>query len=151
MMLPEGINVRLLFLPEGEDPDSFARNHTAADFKKYIEENQKDCIQFKTDYLLQGVTDPVKRSEAINSIIRSLSLIPDNVVRATYIHDTAYRLGMSERVIIDQMNKMIRAGKEKGTTTSQGILPEIRLLSSRHCNPPRLFSVPAWWRKCLCR
>lgn len=119
MMLPEGINVRLLFLPEGEDPDSFARNHTAADFKKYIEENQKDCIQFKTDYLLQGVTDPVKRSEAINSIIRSLSLIPDNVVRATYIHDTAYRLGMSERVIIDQMNKMIRAGKEKGTTASQ--------------------------------
>lgn len=123
MMLPEGINVRLLFLPEGEDPDSFARNHTAADFKKYIEENQKDCIQFKTDYLLQGVTDPVKRSEAINNIIRSLSLIPDNVVRATYIHDTAYRLGMSERVIIDQMNKMIRAGKEKGTTTSQGDTP----------------------------
>lgn len=123
MMLPEGINVRLLFLPEGEDPDSFARKHTAADFKKYIEENQKDCIQFKTDYLLQGVTDPVKRSEAINSIIRSLSLIPDNVVRATYIHDTAYRLGMSERVIIDQMNKMIRAGKEKGTTTSQGDTP----------------------------
>ena len=123
MMLPEGINVRLLFLPEGEDPDSFARNHTAADFKKYIDENQKDCIQFKTDYLLQGVTDPVKRSEAINSIIRSLSLIPDNVVRATYIHDTAYRLGMSEQVIIDQMNKMIRAGKEKGTTTSQGDTP----------------------------
>lgn len=123
MMLPEGINVRLLFLPEGEDPDSFARNHTAADFKKYIEENQKDCIQFKTDYLLQGVTDPVKRSEAINSIIRSLSLIPDNVVRATYIHDTAYRLGMSERVIIDQMNKMIRAGKEKSTTASQGDTP----------------------------
>ena len=123
MMLPEGINVRLLFLPEGEDPDSFARNHTAADFKKYIDENQKDCIQFKTDYLLQGVTDPVKRSEAINSIIRSLSLIPDNVVRATYIHDTAYRLGMSEQVIIDQMNKMIRAGKEKGTTASQGDTP----------------------------
>lgn len=116
MMLPEGINVRLLFLPEGEDPDSFARNHTAADFKKYIEENQKDCIQFKIDFLLKGVTDPVKRSEAINSIIRSLSLIPDNVVRATYIHDTAFRLGMSEQVIINQMNKMIRAGKEKGSS-----------------------------------
>ena len=116
MMLPEGINVRLLCLPEGEDPDSFARNHTAADFKKYIEENQKDCIQFKIDFLLKGVTDPVKRSEAINSIIRSLSLIPDNVVRATYIHDTAFRLGMSEQVIINQMNKMIRAGKEKGSS-----------------------------------
>ena len=116
MMLPEGINVRLLFLPEGEDPDSFARNHTAADFKKYIEKNQKDCIQFKIDFLLKGVTDPVKRSEAINSIIRSLSLIPDNVVRATYIHDTAFRLGMSEQVIINQMNKMIRAGKEKGSS-----------------------------------
>ena len=116
MMLPEGINVKLLFLPEGEDPDSYARSHTAADFKKYIEEHQKDCIEFKTEYLLKGVTDPIKRSEAINSIIRSLSLIPDNVVRATYIHDTAYRLGMSEVVIINQMNKMIREGKEKGTS-----------------------------------
>ena len=113
MMLPEGINVKLLFLPEGEDPDSFSRNHTAADFKRYIDENQKDCIMFKIDFLLKGVTDPIKRSAAINSIVKSLSLIPDQVVRATYIHDTAFRLGMSEQVIINQMNKMIRGEKDE--------------------------------------
>ena len=113
MMLPEGINLKLLFLPEGEDPDSFARNHTAADFKQYIADNQKDCIQFKIDYLLGGVTDPIKRSEAINSVVKSLSLIPDQVVRAAYLHDSAFRLNMSEQVLINQMNKMIRADKEK--------------------------------------
>ena len=68
---------------------------------------------FKIDFLLKGVTDPIKRSAAINSIVKSLSLIPDQVVRATYIHDTAFRLGMSEQVIINQMNKMIRGEKDE--------------------------------------
>ncbi len=67
MLLEEEMNVKVLFLPDGNDPDSFARSHTAADFRKYIEENQMDFIQFKTDFSLRGVTDPVKRSQAINS------------------------------------------------------------------------------------
>ena len=75
MLLEEEMNVKVLFLPDGNDPDSFARNHTAADFRKYIEENQKDFIQFKTDLSLNGVTDPVKRSQAINSIVESISKI----------------------------------------------------------------------------
>lgn len=119
MMLPEGINLKLLFLPEGEDPDSFARKHTAADFKQYIEEHQTDCIHFKCDFLLKGVTDPIKRSEAINSIIKSLSLIPDQIVRATYVTDCAYRLGLNEATLISTMNKMIRQNRDSNQNRNQ--------------------------------
>ncbi len=119
MMLPEGINLKLLFLPEGEDPDSFARKHTAADFKQYIEEHQTDCIRFKCDYLLKGVSDPIKRSEAINSIIKSLSLIPDQIVRATYVTDCAYRLGLNEATLISTMNKMIRQNRDSSQNRNQ--------------------------------
>ena len=66
MLLEEEMNVKVLFLPDGNDPDSFARNHTAEQFRQYIADNQTDFIQFKTDIMLKGVTDPVKRSEAIN-------------------------------------------------------------------------------------
>ena len=85
MLLAEGMNVKVLLLPDGDDPDSFARKHTADDFRKYVEEHQTDFIEFKTRVLLQGVTDPIKRSEAINSIVKSVSMITDPIVRATYI------------------------------------------------------------------
>jgi len=113
MMLPEAMNVKLLFLPEGEDPDSFSRHHTADEFKQYINENSRDCIRFKTDFLLAGVNDPIKRSAAINSIVKSLSLIPDSITRATYLHDTATRLSMNEEVLLRQMNQMIRGEKNE--------------------------------------
>jgi len=117
MMLPEGMNVKLLFLPEGEDPDSFARNHTAEDFKRYIAEQSSDCIHFKISFLLDGVTDPIKRSEGINSVVKSVSLIPDAIVRAAYLHDAAVRLSMSEEVLLRQMNQMIRG--ERGEQLKQ--------------------------------
>lgn len=119
MMLAEGINLKMLFLPEGEDPDSFSRKNTANDFRQYIETHQTDCIKFKIDYLLRGVTDPVKRSEGINSVIASLSVIPDQIVRATYITDCAFQLGINENTIIGQMNKMIRQRQPQSANVGQ--------------------------------
>ncbi len=113
MLLAEGMNVKVLLLPDQEDPDSFARKHTAADFKKYIEEHQTDFIEFKTRLLLQGVSDPIKRSEAINNIVKSISVIVDPIIRATYIQDCARRIGIAETTLISQMNKFIRAGVEE--------------------------------------
>ena len=125
MLLSEGMNVKVLLFPDGDDPDSFARKHTAADFRKYIDEHQTDFIQFKSDVLLKGVTDPIKRSEAINSIIKSISVIPDQITRATYITDCAHRLGIHEATLIATMNKMIRGEKEQkakvaNTNTANG-------------------------------
>ena len=113
MLLAEGMNVKVLLLPDGEDPDSFARNHSASGFREYIEEHQTDFIEFKTNIMLRGVTDPIKRSEAINSIVKSVSVINDQIVRATYIKDCAHRLGINEATLISTMNKFIRSGKEE--------------------------------------
>ena len=110
MLLEEEMNVKVLLLPEGDDPDSFARNHTAEDFRKYIEDHQVDFIQFKTDISLRGVTDPVKRSQAINSIVESISKIKNQITRAAYITDCAHRLGVNEVIIVNALNNFVRNG-----------------------------------------
>lgn len=109
MLLSEGMNLKVLLLPGGQDPDEFARSHTAADFKKFIEDNQTDFIQFKTNLLLRGETDPKKRADAINSIVESVSMIQNQILRDTYIHDCAQRIGIGENTLINQMNVFIRA------------------------------------------
>ena len=141
MLLEEEMNVKVLFLPDGNDPDSFARNHTAADFKKYIEDHQVDFIQFKTDLMLRGVTDPVKRSQAINSIVESISKIKNQITRASYITDCAHRLGVNEAIIVNALNNFVRNGMSeqvkaerraaglrdpKATSPQQGIQQALR-------------------------
>ena len=123
MLLSEGMNLKVLLLPDGDDPDSFARKHTAADFKKYIEEHQTDFMEFKTDLLLKGVRDPLKRSEAINSIVKSISLVQNQILRDTYLHDCAVRMGMNEATLINTMNKFIREGREAKTQPTVGSEP----------------------------
>lgn len=108
MLLAEGMNLRILLLLDNDDPDSFARKHTAEDFRKYIEENQTDFIQFKTDLLLKNERDPQKRSEAINSIVASIATIPNQTLRDIYLHDCAERIGINEATLINQMNQYIR-------------------------------------------
>ena len=123
MLLSEGMNLKVLLLPDGDDPDSFARKHTAADFKQYIEEHQTDFMEFKTDLLLKGVRDPLKRSEAINSIVKSISLVQNQILRDTYLHDCAVRMGMNEATLINTMNKFIREGREAKTQPTVGSEP----------------------------
>ncbi len=124
MLLSEGMNIKVLVLPDGDDPDSFSRKHTAEEFKTYIEQHQKDFIQFKTDLMLKGVTDPVKRSEAISSIVKSVSVIPDPIKRDTYLHDCATRLEVNEKTLINTMNNFIRANREeKRKAEAPSILP----------------------------
>ena len=113
MLLSEGMNLKVLLLPEGEDPDSFARKNTASDFRKYIEEHQTDFIQFKTSLLLKGESDPLKRSEAINSIVQSIAVVQNPILRDTYLHDCAQRIGINEATLINQMNRFIRQNKEQ--------------------------------------
>ena len=116
MLLSEGMNLKVLLLPDGDDPDSFSRKHTAADFRKYIEEQQTDFIQFKTDLLLRNERDPLKRSEAINSIIRSISFVINPILRDTYIHDCSVRMGLNEATLINTLNGFIRNNREERTS-----------------------------------
>ena len=119
MLLAEGMNVRVLLLPDGDDPDSFARKHTAQDFRQYIADHQTDFIVFKTRLLLKDVSDPVKRSEAVGSIVRSIAVIKDQILRDTYIHECAEQTGIAEQTLISSMNRIIYADKQKATPQEQ--------------------------------
>ena len=100
MFLEAGFNVKVVLLPDGEDPDSYAQNHDSTEFIRYIEEHQTDFIRFKSALLSKDAgEDPFKRAELIKDITASIAIIPDIITRQVYIKDTAERLHMSEKVL----------------------------------------------------
>ena len=140
MLLGEGMNVKVLLLPDGDDPDSFARKHSAEEFRKYVEDNQTDFIRFKSDVMLRGVNDPIKRSEAITSIVRSISVIPNQITRDTYVHECSDRLQINEQTLINTMNSFIRgdiesAQKEQDRETRRHDAPTASDIAPSQDNP----------------
>lgn len=121
MLLSEGMNLKVLLLPDGEDPDSFARKHSAEELRKYIDTHETDFIQFKMDLLLRDEHDPVKRTEAINSIVKSISLVQNPILRDTYVQNCVHRIGIAEVTLINMMNKFIREAREGHQTDSQAV------------------------------
>ena len=119
MLLSEGMNLKVLLLPDGDDPDSFARKHTADELRQYIDTNETDFIQFKTELLLKNETDPVKRTAAINSIIKSISLVTNTILRDTYVQTCVQRIGVAESTLINTMNNFIREAKESKNTEAR--------------------------------
>ena len=113
MLLAEGMNIKVLLLPDGDDPDSFSRKRSAQELKQYIEDNQTDFITFKTRLTVENVTDPVKRSEAIGGIVKSISMIPDQILRSTYLSELSQRMGIKEQTLLNSMNGMIRKDLEE--------------------------------------
>ncbi len=114
LLLESGMNVWVVLLPDGEDPDSFARKQNAEEFNKYISENEQDFISFKTQLLLEETgDDPIKRSGLINNVIESISLIPDNIKRSVYIRETSNIFGTREDVVISAVNKIRRKRFDK--------------------------------------
>ena len=109
MILQEGLNVRVVLFPEGEDPDSFAKNNSSADLTKYITDQAQDFIRFKTSVLLKEVgTDPIKRAELIKDIVASISIIPDQIKRSVYIKECSSLLDIQENALINETNKLLR-------------------------------------------
>ncbi len=114
LLLEDGMNVRVVLLPEGEDPDSFARKQSAEEFNRFIEEHEQDFIRFKTHLLLDEVgDDPIKKAGLITNIVQSIALIPDNIKRSVYIQDTATLLSTREDVVIAAVNKIRIRNYEK--------------------------------------
>ncbi len=114
LLLEDGMNVRVVLLPEGEDPDSFARKQNAEGFNRFIDEHEQDFIRFKTHLLLDEVgEDPIRKAGLITNIVQSIALIPDNIKRSVYIQETATLLGTREEVIIAAVNKIRIRNYEK--------------------------------------
>ncbi len=107
MLLEEGLNIKVVLLPDGEDPDSFARKMNASDFIEYINSHQQDFIRFKTDLLLQDAAgDPIKKSEVVRSIVQSIAVIPDLITRQIYIQSCSAQLAIQEAALLKEMEKL---------------------------------------------
>ena len=116
LLLENGMNVRVVLLPEGEDPDSFARKQNAEQFNRFIDENEQDFIRFKAELLLEEAgTDPIKRAGLITNIVESIALVPDNIKRAVYIKDTAILFDTQENVLIAAINRIRKRNFERIT------------------------------------
>lgn len=113
LLLEDGMNVKVVLLPDGEDPDSFARKHNASQFAEFIKQNETDFIRFKTRLLLDDAgNDPIKRSALITDIIRTVAIIPDNIARSIYIRECSSMMEIDEQVLLNEVNK-IRLNKDE--------------------------------------
>ena len=121
MMLEEGINVKVVLLPEGEDPDSFARKHNATEVLEYIQQHQTDFIRLKTQLLSADAgNDPVKRADMITQIVQSIAIIPDIIKRQIYTKDCSVSLGIQEdvltRKVVELRKKYVDEQRKKKST-----------------------------------
>ena len=120
LVLEEGLNVRVVSLPEGEDPDSFAQAHTAQEVLDYIAANETDFISFKTRLLLgQAGDDPIERARLITDIVKSISLIPDPITRSVYVRETAIQMQVEEKVLLTEIARI-----RKETDGNTGYKPQ---------------------------
>ncbi|MBQ7443134.1 MAG: DNA primase [Bacteroidaceae bacterium] len=114
MILAEGMNVKLLLLPDDDDPDSFARKHTSEEYQAYLREHQVDFIRFKTDLVLsEAKGDPIQLSRLTNNIVVSLAQIPDDITRTLYIKETAQTMGMREELITSAVARVRKQQREE--------------------------------------
>ena len=114
MLLEEGMNIKVCLLPDGEDPDSFARKHNATEFQKFIQDNETDFIRFKTSLLLEDAgKDPIKRAELISNLVQSISVIPEAIIRDVYIKECSQLLHVEDKLLVSEVAKRRETQAEK--------------------------------------
>ena len=114
MFLAEGMNIKVLLLPDGDDPDSFARKHNATEFKQYIQEHEENFIRFKTNLLLKDTqNDPIKRAGLIADMARSIGLIPNEIIRYACLKECATILNVDEQIILNEIKKIVQQRKDE--------------------------------------
>lgn len=113
-LLSHGLNIKVLLLPDGDDPDSYSRKHSSSEIQQYIDQNESDFIQFKTRILLEGVAnDPIKQSQAIGEVVRSIAVIPSEITRSVYAKECSRQFGVSEQMLLREIKKQINANREE--------------------------------------
>lgn len=114
MLLEEGMNIKVCLLPDGDDPDSFARKHNTTEFQEFIQKNETDFIRFKTNLLLEDAgKDPIKRAELIGNLVQSISIIPEAIVRDVYIKECAQLLRVEDKLLVNEVAKRRETQAEK--------------------------------------
>lgn len=116
LILQEGMNIKVVLLPNGDDPDSFSKKQSATDFTNYIKAHETDFIRFKTRLLMESIgNDPIKRAALIGDIVRSIAIIPDNILRSVYVQECSRLLETDEKMLLREVNKLIRNKWEQDT------------------------------------
>lgn len=114
MLLAEGMNVKILLLPDGDDPDSFSRKHNATEFQQYITDHEENFIRFKTNLLMKDTqNDPIKRAGLITDMARSIGLIPNEIIRYACLKESASILDIDEQIILNEIKKIVQQRKDK--------------------------------------
>ncbi len=114
LLLAEGMNIKVMLLPEGEDPDSFAQKTNASDFIHKVEEEAVDFIRFKCQLLLEDAgNDPIKRAKLVTDIVKSIATIPNQIIRAEYVKETSLMLNVAEKVLYHEINKHKKSEQNK--------------------------------------
>lgn len=132
MILEQGMNVKIVLFPEGEDPDSYARSHRSADVEAFIATNSDDFITFKTRLLLgETNNDPIKKAGLIHEIIETIVLIPDPIIRPLYIRECSEIMGIAEQTLMSELNRIIRKKVRKGAADEgrEETVPELKTLA----------------------
>ncbi len=125
MILSEGMNVRVVVLPPEHDPDSFGQDFSVEYVSKYLKENAKDFLRFKTELLLKDAeNDPIKRGQVIRDIVETISVIPDSIFRITYVKECSHLLDMPEQTLTNELNKILRVNLKKSLGLGSEALPE---------------------------
>ena len=124
LLLEEGLNIKVLLLPDGDDPDSFARKHNASDFIEYVQQNSSDFIRFKTNLLMaEAGNDPVKRAGLVLDIVRSIAIIPNTAIRGEYVKECSTLLNVEEQMLYYEINKLKNNDQEKAAIRRQNEPP----------------------------
>ena len=125
LILKEGMNIKVVLLPDGDDPDSFAKKQSASSFTEYIKNHEVDFIRFKTNLLLDSAgNDPIKRAELISDIVQSVAIIPDTIVRSVYTKECSRLMEISEEVLLREINKIKLSQLQNGTPPNKKTLSE---------------------------
>ena len=114
MLLEEGMNINVVLLPEGEDPDSYSQTHSTEEVEQYIERNKVDFIRFKTNLLLNEVgEDPIRRAELIGDVVKSIAVVPNEILRSEYIKKCSEMLNTSEQLLVKEVAKLRKQKAEE--------------------------------------
>ena len=125
LLLEEGLNVRVVLFPDGDDPDSYSKKVSSAELDDYIKSNTKDFVTFKAEILLQGTTDPIQRSKLIHDIVHSISLIPDQISRTVYTKEIAKRFDIDQTIVEQELVKLRKTALGKQNAEPGQTVPEV--------------------------
>lgn len=148
MILAEGMNVRVVVLPPEHDPDSFGKAYPTEEVQRYLRENTKDFIRFKTELLLKdAANDPIQKGQVVRNIVETISLVPDNIFRISYVKETSRLLDMPEETLMMELNKLLRAKFKKSLGVEGEVIPDEPVTTPKQEEPEEETLPPGYYQE----